>query len=80
MDIVTLQTRAKYLQAAIDGKYVFLCRSSKSQLLERKRLDTRLSQLNDILSQVQGDYPQFQEVLQKIQEKIGSKLEFPEPS
>lgn len=59
LEIVTLQTRAKYLQATVDGKYVYLHRNSKSQLMERKRLSTRLSQLNTVLSRVQ-DYPQYQ--------------------
>lgn len=77
---MTLQSRAKHLQAAVDGKYVFLHRNSKSQLMERKRLSARLSQLNSILSSMQEDYPQYQEVLQKIQQKIAPKLEAPEPS
>ncbi|XP_036053937.1 coiled-coil domain-containing protein 40 isoform X2 [Onychomys torridus] len=80
LDIVALQTRAKYLQAVIDGKYVFLHRNSKSQLLERKRLDIRLSQLSNVLSQVQEDYPHFQEMLHKVQQKIASKLEPAKPS
>lgn len=80
LEIVTLQTRAKYLQSAVDGKYVYLHRNIKSQLMERKRLSTRLSQLNSVLSRVQEDYPQYQEMLQKIQQKIVSKLEPPEPS
>ncbi|XP_031210856.1 coiled-coil domain-containing protein 40 isoform X2 [Mastomys coucha] len=80
LEIVTLQSRAKHLQAAVDGKYVFLHRNSKSQLMEHKRLSARLSQLNSILSSMQGDYPQYQEVLQKIQQKIAPKLEAPEPS
>ncbi|XP_005070245.1 coiled-coil domain-containing protein 40 isoform X2 [Mesocricetus auratus] len=80
LEIVALQMRAKNLQAAVDGKYVFLYRNSKTQLLERRKLDIRLAQLNSILSQVQEDYPQFQEVLQKIHQKIASKLKFPEPS
>jgi hypothetical protein len=77
---VTLQTRGKHLQAAIEGKYVFLHRNSRSQLMERKRLSVRLSQLNKVLSSVQEDYPQYQEVLQSIQQKIATKLETPEPS
>lgn len=77
---MALQTRAKHLQAAVDGKYVFLHRNIKSQLMERKRLSTRLSQLNSVLSRVQEDYPQYQEMLQKIQKKIVTKLEPPEPS
>lgn len=80
LEIVVLQTRAKYLQAVVDGKYVFLHRNSKSLLLERKRLNIRLIQLNAVLSQVQEDYPQYQEVLRKVQQKIASKLEPPEPS
>ncbi|CAH6776510.1 Ccdc40 [Phodopus roborovskii] len=80
LDIVALQTRAKYLQAAIDGKYVFLHRNSKAQLLERKKLDIRLTQLSAVLSQVQEDYPHFQEELQKIQQRIASKLKSPEAS
>ena len=77
---MTLQTRGKHLQAAIEGKYVFLHRNSRSQLMERKRLSVRLSQLNKVLSSVQDDYPQYQEVLQSIQQKIATKLETPEPS
>lgn len=77
---MTLQTRAKHLQAAIDGKYLFLHRNSRSQLMERKRLSLRLSQLHTVLSSVQEDCPQYQEVLQKIQQKIATKLETPEPS
>lgn len=77
---MTLQTRGKHLQAAIEGKYVFLHRNSRSQLMERKRLSVRLSQLNTVLSSVQEDYPQYQEVLQSIQQKIATKLETPEPS
>ncbi|OBS83370.1 hypothetical protein A6R68_22651 [Neotoma lepida] len=77
LDIVALQTRAKYLQAVIDGKYVFLYRNSKSQLLEHKRLDIRLNQLKVVLSQVLEDYPQYQEMLLKVQQKITSKLELP---
>lgn len=77
---MTLQTRGKHLQAAIEGKYVFLHRNSRSQLMERKRLSVRLSQLNKVLSSVQEDYPQYQEVLQSIQQKIATKLETPEPS
>nr|AAH85159.1 Ccdc40 protein [Mus musculus] len=80
LEIVTLQTRGKHLQAAIEGKYVFLHRNSRSQLMERKRLSVRLSQLNKVLSSVQEDYPQYQEVLQSIQQKIATKLETPEPS
>ncbi|XP_026636252.1 coiled-coil domain-containing protein 40 isoform X2 [Microtus ochrogaster] len=80
LEIVALQTRAKYLQAAVEGKYVLLHRSSKSLLMERKRLDVRLAQFNAVLSQVQEDYPQYQEVLRKIQQKIVSKLEPREPS
>ncbi|XP_052613654.1 coiled-coil domain-containing protein 40 isoform X2 [Peromyscus californicus insignis] len=80
LDIVALQTRAKYLQAVIDGKYVFLHRNSKSQMLERKRLDMRLSQLSNVLSQVQEDYPHFQDMLHKVQQKIASKRAPPEPS
>ncbi|XP_041491843.1 coiled-coil domain-containing protein 40 isoform X1 [Microtus oregoni] len=80
LEIVTLQTRAKYLQAVVEGKYVLLHRSSKSLLMERKRLDVRLAQFNAVLSQVQEDYPQYQEVLRKIQQKIVSKLEPREPS
>ncbi|GAB1297138.1 Coiled-coil domain-containing protein 40 [Apodemus speciosus] len=80
LEIVTLQTRAKHLQAAVDGKYVYLHRNSKSQLLERKRLSTRLSQLSTVLARVQEDYPQYQELLQKIQQKIATKLESPDPS
>nr|XP_034363817.1 coiled-coil domain-containing protein 40 [Arvicanthis niloticus] len=80
LEIVTLQTRAKNLQAAVDGKYVYLHRNIKSQLMERKRLSTRLAQLNTVLSRVQEDYPQYQEMLQKIQQKIATKLEPPEPS
>lgn len=48
--------------------------------MERKRLSVRLSQLNKVLSSVQEDYPQYQEVLQSIQQKIATKLETPEPS
>lgn len=77
---MALQTRAKYLQAAVDGKYVFLHRNSKAQLMERKRLSAQLSKLSNVLSRVQEDYPQYQEILQKIQEKIAPKLEAPEPS
>ncbi|KAL1780256.1 coiled-coil domain-containing protein 40 isoform X1 [Sigmodon hispidus] len=80
LDIVALQTRAKYLQSVVDGKYVFLHRNTKSQMLERKRLDMRLVQLNTVLCQVQEDYPQFREELRNIQQKIASKLTFPEPS
>lgn len=80
MEIVALQTRAKHLQAAVDGKYVFLHRNSKAQLMERKRLGMKLSQLSSVLSRVQEDYPQYQEMLQKIQEKIATRLEAPEPS
>lgn len=80
LEIVVLQTRAKYLQAVVDGKYVLLHRNRKSLLLERKRLNIRLVQLNTVLSQVQEDYPQYQEVLRKVQQKIASKLEPPELS
>ncbi|CAO2646291.1 Coiled-coil domain-containing protein 40 [Lemmus lemmus] len=80
LEIVALQTRAKYLQAAVDRKYVFLHRNRKSLLLERKRLQVRLAQFDAVLSLVLEDYPQFQEVLKKVQEKIASKLEPPEPS
>ncbi|XP_008827108.1 coiled-coil domain-containing protein 40-like [Nannospalax galili] len=79
-EIVTLQTRAKHLEAVMEGKYVFLYRNSESQLMEHKRLDIRLAQINTILAQVQEDYPQFQEVLHKVRQKILSQLESPEPS
>lgn len=80
LEIVALQTRAKHLQAAVDGKYVFLHRNSKAQLMERKRLAMKLSKLSSVLARVQEDYPQYQEMLQKIQEKIATRLEAPEPS
>lgn len=79
-EIVALQTRAKHLQAVTEGKYVFLHRNSKSQLMEHRRLDIRLTQIDTVLAQVQNDYPQFQEVLHKVRQKIASKLESPEPS
>ncbi|EGW08247.1 Coiled-coil domain-containing protein 40 [Cricetulus griseus] len=75
-----MQTRAKNLQAAIDGKYVFLYRNSKTQLQERKKLDIRLVQLNSVLSQIQEDYPQYREVLHKVHQKVSSRLKSPDPS
>ncbi|ERE69024.1 coiled-coil domain-containing protein 40 [Cricetulus griseus] len=80
LEIVAMQTRAKNLQAAIDGKYVFLYRNSKTQLQERKKLDIRLVQLNSVLSQIQEDYPQYREVLHKVHQKVSSRLKSPDPS
>ncbi|XP_076726557.2 coiled-coil domain-containing protein 40 [Callospermophilus lateralis] len=74
-EIVALQTRLKHLQAVIDGRYVFLFRSKKSLLMEHKRLNDRLGLLSTILTHVQDEYPQFQEALSKVTQKIASKLE-----
>ncbi|XP_077897622.1 coiled-coil domain-containing protein 40 isoform X1 [Ictidomys tridecemlineatus] len=74
-EIVALQTRLKHLQAVIDGRYVFLFRSKKSLLMEHRRLNDRLGLLSTILTQVQDEYPQFQEALSKVTQKIASKLE-----
>lgn len=74
-EIVALQTRAKHLQAVTDGRYVFLVRSKKSLLLEHRRLSDRLGLLSTILAHVQEQYPQFQEALSKVSQKIASKLE-----
>lgn len=76
-EIVLLQTRAKYLQMVTEGKYVYLIRSSQSQLVEHKRLQDRLTQLNTILTQVHNEYPQFQNALNKVRQKIANKLEHP---
>ncbi|XP_055448522.1 coiled-coil domain-containing protein 40 isoform X2 [Psammomys obesus] len=75
LEIVTMQTRAKNLQAALDGKYVFLYRNTKSQMLERNRLDIWLAKFRTIFAQVMNDYPQFQEALQHIQHKLASKMD-----
>ncbi|XP_046319276.1 coiled-coil domain-containing protein 40 isoform X1 [Marmota monax] len=74
-EIVALQTRLKHLQAVIDGRYVFLFRSKKSLLMEHRRLNDRLGLLSTILTHVQDEYPQFQEALSKVTQKIASKLE-----
>ncbi|XP_021495438.1 coiled-coil domain-containing protein 40 isoform X2 [Meriones unguiculatus] len=75
LEIVTMQTRAKNLQAAIDGKYVFLYRNTKSQMLERNRLDIWLAKFRTIFAQMMEDYPQFREALQHIQHKLDSKMD-----
>ncbi|XP_069339048.1 coiled-coil domain-containing protein 40-like isoform X2 [Eulemur rufifrons] len=79
-EIVALQTRAKHLQAVKEGRYVFLFRSKQSLQLERRRLDDRLALIATILQQVQDEYPQFQEALHKVSQKVASKLESPGPS
>ncbi|XP_069887688.1 coiled-coil domain-containing protein 40 [Dipodomys merriami] len=78
-EIVLLQTRHKHLQDVMDGKYVFLFRSAKTLLVEEKRLQDRLIQLGSILTQVQQEYPQFQETLHKVSWKIASKLQTTQP-
>ncbi|XP_006886396.1 PREDICTED: coiled-coil domain-containing protein 40 [Elephantulus edwardii] len=80
LDIVTLQGRAKHLQAVKDGKYVPLVRSEHALQAESMRLDTRLMVLASILDHVKNEYPQFQEALQKLRQAIGTKLEVPEAS
>uniref|UniRef100_A0A8D2JMK9 Uncharacterized protein n=1 Tax=Sciurus vulgaris TaxID=55149 RepID=A0A8D2JMK9_SCIVU len=79
-EIVALQTRLKHLQSVIDGKYVFLFRSKKAQLMEHRRLSDRLGLLSTILAHVQDEYPQFREALSKVSQKIASKLESPGPT
>lgn len=70
-----MQTRARNLQAAIDGKYVFLYRNTKSQMMERNRLDIWLTKFKTVFAQVLEDYPQFQEALQPIRHKLASSPE-----
>lgn len=74
LDIVALQTRLKHLQAVKDGRYVFLCRSPSALQLERRRLDDRLAQLATVLAHVQSEFPQFQEALHKVSQKVSSQL------
>ncbi|XP_029783178.1 coiled-coil domain-containing protein 40 [Suricata suricatta] len=76
-ELVALQTRAKHLQAAKDGRYVLLFRSKQSLLAERARLDNRLAVISTILDRVKSEYPQFQEALLKVSQMIASKLEPP---
>ncbi|XP_008053386.1 coiled-coil domain-containing protein 40 [Carlito syrichta] len=78
--IVALQTRLKHLQAVKEGRYVFLFRSRQSLLLERRRLDERLAAIATILDHVRDEYPQFQQALHKVSQRIASKLESPGPS
>nr|XP_045015499.1 coiled-coil domain-containing protein 40 [Jaculus jaculus] len=79
-EIITLQTRAKHMQAVTKGRYLYLFRNEQSLLVELKRLEDRLTRINSTLAQVQEEYPQFQEALHKVRQKIASKLESPEPS
>ncbi|XP_008576800.1 PREDICTED: coiled-coil domain-containing protein 40 [Galeopterus variegatus] len=72
-EIVALQTRLKHLQAVKEGRYVFLFRSKQSLLQERRRLDDRLTLISTILTQVQDEYPQFQEALHKVSQAIANK-------
>ncbi|XP_058531635.1 coiled-coil domain-containing protein 40 [Ochotona princeps] len=74
LDIVALQTRLKHLQAVKDGRYMFLCRSPSALQLERRRLDDRLAQLATVLAHVQSEFPQFQEALHKVSQKVSSQL------
>ncbi|XP_073901058.1 coiled-coil domain-containing protein 40 isoform X2 [Castor canadensis] len=79
-EIVVLQSRLKHLEAVTEGRYVFLLRSEKSLLAERRRLEDRLARISTILAHVQAEYPQFQEALHKISQKVTSKLESLGPS
>lgn len=77
---MVLQSRLKHLEAVTEGRYVFLLRSEKSLLAERRRLEDRLARISTILAHVQAEYPQFQEALHKISQKVTSKLESLGPS
>ncbi|XP_051686442.2 coiled-coil domain-containing protein 40 isoform X1 [Oryctolagus cuniculus] len=73
-DIVTLQTRLKHLQAVRDGRYAFLFRSKPALQAERKRLHDRLALLATVLAHVQSEFPQFQEALHRVSEKVDGQL------
>ncbi|ELW68231.1 Coiled-coil domain-containing protein 40 [Tupaia chinensis] len=71
-ELVALQTRLKHLQAVKDGRYVAVFRSRQSLAQERRRLEDRLTRISTALSQVQEEYPQFQEALRKVSQAIAA--------
>ncbi|XP_045428132.1 coiled-coil domain-containing protein 40 [Pipistrellus kuhlii] len=78
-ELVTLQTRLRHLQAAKDGRYVFLFRTKAAQLEERRRLDHRLATIGAVLDHVQEEHPQFQEALLALRQAVASQLDAPAP-
>ncbi|XP_077022270.1 coiled-coil domain-containing protein 40 isoform X2 [Tamandua tetradactyla] len=76
-EIVALQTRLKHLQAVKDGRYVPLCRSKQTLLVESGRLGERLAAVSSILDHVKDEYPQFQGALLKISQAISNRPELP---
>ncbi|KAF6092778.1 coiled-coil domain containing 40 [Phyllostomus discolor] len=79
-ELVALQTRLRHLQAAREGRYVFLFRSKQPLLEERRRLDDRLAAIGTILARVQEEHPQFRKALLKLTETVAGKLGALRPS
>ncbi|XP_068932191.1 coiled-coil domain-containing protein 40 [Petaurus breviceps papuanus] len=79
-ELVMLQNRVKYLQAAKEGKYVCLFRSKQSLQNERQKQEDRMNLICSILDHVKTEYPHFQAPLQKLNQAMSAKPELCLPS
>ncbi|XP_020856436.1 coiled-coil domain-containing protein 40 [Phascolarctos cinereus] len=79
-ELVMLQNRVKYLQAAKEGKYVCLFRSKQSLQNERQKQEARMNLICSILDHVKKEYPHFQAALQKLSQAMSAKPDLHLPS
>ncbi|XP_072501328.1 coiled-coil domain-containing protein 40 [Notamacropus eugenii] len=79
-ELVMLQNRVKYLQAAKEGKHVCLFRSKQSLQNERQKHEARMNLISSILDHVKKEYPHFQAALQKLNQAMSAKPELRLPS
>lgn len=73
-ELLSSQSKVKYLTAAKEGKYKVFNKSSESRNVEWQRQTSKLESLQDIVERLQNDFPDCQGDLRNISLSIKSKL------
>ena len=73
-ELLSSQSKVKYLTSAKEGKYKLLHKSSESRDVEWQRQVSKLESLGDIVERLQNDFPDCQKDLRNISLSIKSKL------
>ncbi|XP_028912869.1 coiled-coil domain-containing protein 40 isoform X2 [Ornithorhynchus anatinus] len=73
-EIVTLQRRQKWFQAAKEGRYLFRFRTEQVIQAEKQRLLGRISCISSIVDHLKQEYPQYQGAMLRVSAVLEKQL------
>ncbi len=73
-ELVSSQTKVKYMNSARDGKYKLLSKTKESREGEWQRQQEKLNSLHAILERLESDFPTCQSQLRNMSMSIKSRL------